>query len=177
MNCLNFAGAVRVVCATIAFGLGMDLPNIALVIHWDAADSMVDFVQQTGRGGRDGSPCLCVTMYDRAEMMKRQRRFTKNSVANKRSETVDLQQVLLTTQPHRVSVLFISTCAHDACVVQVQQWYESTMMCRHAFVEDHFSIDEGDECNACGSRCDYCLQQCDGMSAIVGAFQAEHYQM
>ena len=49
----QLAGSVRVVCATpVAFGMGMDLPNIGLVVHWDAADFFVDYVQQTGRAGR-----------------------------------------------------------------------------------------------------------------------------
>jgi ATP-dependent DNA helicase RecQ len=67
-----------VICATIAFGLGMDLPSIDLVVHWDAAESFQDFVQQTGRGGRNGSPCLCITFYDR-EAYDRVIRFARKS--------------------------------------------------------------------------------------------------
>ena len=50
-------------CATVAFGVGMDIPDINLVIHWDAADTMLDFVQQTGRAGRQGSASICITFY------------------------------------------------------------------------------------------------------------------
>jgi superfamily II DNA helicase RecQ len=87
---------VRVLCATIAFGLGMDLPNISLIIHWDAAESMLDFVQQTGRGGRDGSSCLCITMYDRSEFQKRIRQARKCRDAQKRDyDLVNMQKVSL----------------------------------------------------------------------------------
>jgi superfamily II DNA helicase RecQ len=67
------AGTARILCATVAFGMGMDVPNIQLVLHWDAADSFVDFVQQTGRAGRNGTPCICITMYDRAACQRQQR--------------------------------------------------------------------------------------------------------
>lgn len=72
------AGAVRVVCATVAFGMGLDLPDIGLVVHWDAADSFLDYVQQTGRAGRNGKRCLCITLYDRAEC-QRQQRFARKA--------------------------------------------------------------------------------------------------
>jgi ATP-dependent DNA helicase RecQ len=111
------AGTVRVLCATIAFGLGMDIPQIGLIVHWDAADSMLDYVQQTGRGGRDGSRCLCVTLYDRAESLRRMSFLSKCIDAQKRAYTVgNLQEVrlgptllsLLTTVDH-------VDCKHHAC--------------------------------------------------------------
>jgi ATP-dependent DNA helicase RecQ len=43
------AGVTRVVCATIAFGLGMGLPWVGLIVHWDAAKSVQEYVQQIGR--------------------------------------------------------------------------------------------------------------------------------
>jgi ATP-dependent DNA helicase RecQ len=68
------------VCATVAFGMGMDVPGIALIVHWDAAQSLQEYVQQIGRGGRDGTECLCITMYERefiAKCMKRASRERK----------------------------------------------------------------------------------------------------
>jgi ATP-dependent DNA helicase RecQ len=58
-----------VLCATVAFGLGMDVSGITLIIHWDAARSLGEYMQQVGRGGRDGSQCLCITMYDNTYML------------------------------------------------------------------------------------------------------------
>jgi superfamily II DNA helicase RecQ len=82
----------------------MDLPRVSLVIHWDAADSMLDFVQQTGRGGRDGSPFLCITFYDRNEIYGRINRARKNSDRDRRDhEFSGLTQV-------RFRHKFISDC-------------------------------------------------------------------
>jgi superfamily II DNA helicase RecQ len=63
------AGNTRVICATIAFGLGMDLPGVGLMVHRDVATSLRD-VQQIGRGGRCGCNCLCITFYNRAFMQQ-----------------------------------------------------------------------------------------------------------
>jgi superfamily II DNA helicase RecQ len=62
------AGETRVVCATVAFGLGMDLQGVGLIVHWDADKSLQEYVQQIGRGGRCGCKCLCITLYDGAVM-------------------------------------------------------------------------------------------------------------
>ena len=48
------AGAIRVVIATIAFGLGVDCPNIRTILHWGASKSIDAYTQETGRSGRDG---------------------------------------------------------------------------------------------------------------------------
>eukprot|EP00929_Paragymnodinium_shiwhaense_P047384 TRINITY_DN24035_c0_g1_i1.p1 TRINITY_DN24035_c0_g1~~TRINITY_DN24035_c0_g1_i1.p1 ORF type:complete len:1703 (+),score=462.12 TRINITY_DN24035_c0_g1_i1:117-5225(+) len=55
-------GLVRVVVATTAFGMGLDKHNIRTVIHFNVPKSMENFIQETGRGSRDGRPCNCVTL-------------------------------------------------------------------------------------------------------------------
>jgi len=60
------AGALRVVVATVAFGMGIDKPDLRLVIHADPPRSMEDYLQQVGRAGRDGDPALCLAFVDAA---------------------------------------------------------------------------------------------------------------
>jgi ATP-dependent DNA helicase RecQ len=86
------AGAARVVCATVAFGMGLDLPDIGLVVHWNAASSFLDFVQQVGRAGRNGEPCLCITMYDRNECKRHERFARKSTDARRRDFNVSNMQ-------------------------------------------------------------------------------------
>ncbi|XP_052249596.1 ATP-dependent helicase wrn-1-like [Dreissena polymorpha] len=54
------AGRVRVVVATVAFGLGIDIPDVRLVVHWGAPRSILAYWQEICRAGRDGDPALAV---------------------------------------------------------------------------------------------------------------------
>ena len=53
----------RIVVATKAFGMGVDLPNIRFVIHAHVSDSLEDYYQEIGRGGRDRKNCYAITIY------------------------------------------------------------------------------------------------------------------
>ncbi len=69
----------RIVVATKAFGMGVDIPNIRWVLHFTPSDSIEDYYQEAGRAGRDGLPARIVTFYnpgdfeDRVRMARAQR--------------------------------------------------------------------------------------------------------
>ena len=59
-------GKRKIMVATTAFGMGIDVPDVELVVHFNTPISMVDYIQQIGRGGRDQMICAhCVLFYDR----------------------------------------------------------------------------------------------------------------
>lgn len=60
-----------VLCATTAFGLGVDIPDIRLVIHDYLPDSLIDYVQQTGRAGRDGAVARCILLLEPNELVSK----------------------------------------------------------------------------------------------------------
>ena len=51
-------GILRVVIATVAFGMGLDCPNVRRVVHWGPSSDIEQYVQETGRAGRDGLPSM-----------------------------------------------------------------------------------------------------------------------
>jgi ATP-dependent DNA helicase RecQ len=100
-------GDARVICATIAFGMGIDKSGIRGVIHYNLPKSPENLVQETGRAGRDGQPARCEILASAADLTVLEN-FVHADVPGRRALAALLDRILRLGDPFDVSLFELS---------------------------------------------------------------------
>ena len=84
---------VRVMCATIAFGMGIDKSNVRFVVHWDVPRSLEGYYQETGRAGRDGLPAECVWFFAYGDIARVERFVEEKPESERPAARAQLERI------------------------------------------------------------------------------------
>lgn len=120
----SFTQPNGIIVATVAFGMGLDSPNVRFIVHWGPPDDIELYVQETGRGGRDSKKAVCILFYSKKDIApnghvhEAMRKYCANSDECRRALLMKQftdDDVALPTYPHLCCDVCHTICMCKDC--------------------------------------------------------------